>query len=192
MEAGRAGCAGLRPADNGETKGSRMDVYEAIANRFSARAYQPRPVEDDKLRRVLEAGVNSPSARNRQSRRFVVVRDEKVRAALVKASGQEWLAGAPVILAVVGLTPSDTMHCGVPTDPVDCAIAIDHMTLAAVAEGLGTCWVGHFQQAACREAIKAPPTVTVIELLALGYPAAHQPPRKREPMDKVVSFDKFA
>jgi nitroreductase len=148
-------------------------------------------VEEDKLRRVLDAGRNSPSARNRQARQIVVARDAKVRVALVKAAEQEWMATAPIILAVVGLTPADTMHCDVPTDPVDCAIAIDHMTLAAVAEGLGSCWVGHFQQAACREALKVPPTAKIIELMALGYPAVQQPARKREPLEKVVSYDKF-
>ena len=168
-----------------------MDLYEAIAKRFSVRSYQDKPVEEDKLRRVLEAGRSSPSARNRQARKIVVARDPKVRAALVKAAEQEWMATAPIILAVVGLTPSDTMHCDVPTDPVDCAIAIDHMTLAAVAEGLGTCWVGHFKQAAARAALGVPPMAKIIELVTLGYPAALQPPRKREPLEKVVSFDRF-
>jgi nitroreductase len=92
---------------------------------------------------------------------------------------------------VVGVTPSDVMHCGVPTDPIDCAICIDHMTLAAAAEGLGTCWVGHFSQPAARAALRVPPTATVIELVALGYPAVQQPPRKRELLEKVVAFDKF-
>jgi len=168
-----------------------MDLYEAIEKRFSVRAYKDRPVEEDKLRRVLEAGRNSPSARNRQARKIVVARDPKVREALVKAAEQEWMSSAPIILAVVGLTPGDTMHCDVPTDPVDCAIAIDHMTLAAVAEGLGTCWVGHFKQAAAREALGIPPMAKIVELVALGYPAVKQPPRKREPLEKVVSFDKF-
>ena len=168
-----------------------MDLYEAIDKRFSVRAYLPRPVEEDKLRRVLEAGRNSPSARNRQARKIVVVRDAKVRAALVKSAEQDWMSTAPVILAVVGLTPRDTMHCDVPTDPVDCAIAIDHMALAAAAEGLGTCWVGHFSQPAARDALRVPPTAKVIELVTLGYPAAAQPPRKREAFEKVVSFDRF-
>jgi len=169
-----------------------MDLYEAIAKRYSVRAYQPRPVEEDKLRRVLEAGVDAPSARNRQARRIVVARDARVRAALVKAAGQEWMATAPIILAVVGLTPDDTMHCEVPTDPVDCAIAIDHMTLAAVAEGLGACWVGHFSQAQSREALGVPAPAKIIELVTLGYPASQQSMRRRERFDKIVSFDRFA
>jgi nitroreductase len=168
-----------------------VDLYEAIDKRFSVRSYLNKPVEEDKLRRVLEAGRNSPSARNRQARRIVVARDPKVRSALVKAAEQDWMATAPILLAVVGLTPDDTMHCDVPTDPIDCAIAIDHMSLAAVAEGLGTCWVGHFSQPAAREALHVPPTAKIIQLVALGYPAASQPPRKRDGADKVIAFDRF-
>jgi nitroreductase len=168
-----------------------MDLYEAIEKRFSVRTYLDKPVEEDKLRRILDAGRNSPSARNRQARKVVVVRDPKVRAALVKAAEQEWMSTAPIILAVVGLTPSDVMHCDVPTDPVDCAIVIDHMTLAASAEGLGSCWVGHFSQPAARDALNVPPMAKVIQLVTMGYAAGKQPPRTREPMEKVVSFDKF-
>ena len=169
-----------------------MDVYEAIEKRFSVRAYQDKPVEDDKLLRVLEAGRSAPSARNRQEMKFVVVRDPQQRAGVVKAAEQEWMASAPVIIAVVGTTPDVKMLCQVPTDPVDCAIAIDHMTLAAVAEGLGTCWIGHFDQKACCKVLGVPETAKIVELLTLGYPAAEQPPRKRQPLDKMLCHDRFA
>ena len=169
-----------------------MDVFEAIEKRFSVRAYQDKPVEDDKLLRVLEAGRSAPSARNRQEMKFVVVRDPQQRAAVVKGAEQEWMVSAPVIIAVVGTTPDVKMHCQVPTDPVDCAIAIDHMTLAAVAEGLGTCWIGHFDQKACCKVLGVPETAKIVELLTLGYPAAEQPPRKRQPLDKMLCHDRFA
>ncbi|HUS47988.1 MAG TPA: nitroreductase family protein [Phycisphaerae bacterium] len=169
-----------------------MDVYEAIDRRFSVRAYQDRPVEDDKLLRVLEAGRSAPSARNRQEMKLVVVRDPQQRAAVVQAAEQEWMASAPVIIAVVGTTPDVTMYCQVPTDPVDCAIAIDHMTLAAVAEGLGTCWVGHFDQQACCKALGVPGSAKIVELLPLGYPAAEKPQRKRKDMAQLLCHDRFA
>ncbi|HUS91844.1 MAG TPA: nitroreductase family protein [Phycisphaerae bacterium] len=168
-----------------------MDLYEAIRERRSVRAYQERPVEDEKLRRVLEAGRLSPSARNRQERKFVVVRDARRRAAVAEAAGQPWLAQAPVILAVVGTTPEAVMHCGVPTDPVDCAIAMDHMTLAAVAEGLGTCWIGHFDQDACRRALGVPDGAKIIELLPMGYPAEQPPARPRKPIEEIVCPEAF-
>jgi nitroreductase len=169
-----------------------MDVHEAIHARYSVRSYQDKPVEDDKLQRVLDAGRLAPSARNRQQWKFVVVRDADTRQAVVKASEQGWLASAPVIVAVVGLTPDETMYCEVPTDPVDCAIAIDHMTLAAVAEGLGTCWVGHFKQSETRQALGVPDSAWVVELLPLGYPADQPKSKDRKALDEVVCYDAFA
>jgi nitroreductase len=168
-----------------------MDLYDAMARRCSVRAYEDRPVEEGKLRRVLDAGRCAPSARNRQEWKFVVVRDADVREKLVAAAEQEWMASAPAIIAVVG-TSDYTMFCGVPADPVDCAIAIDHMTLAAVAEGLGTCWIGHFKQDECKNILGVPEGCTIIELLTIGYPA--YPPKTDKPrkdFDEVVCFDRF-
>ena len=168
-----------------------MELYEAIRRRCSVRAYQDRDVEEDKLRRVLDAGRLAPSARNRQERKFVVVRDGERRRALAGAADQPWIAQAPVLVAVVGTTPDYVMHCGVPADPVDCAIAIDHMTLAAVAEGLGTCWLGHFDQDACRRLLNVPSGARIIELLAVGYPRGEPGPKRRKAFDEVVCQETF-
>ncbi|MGB2820815.1 MAG: nitroreductase family protein [Phycisphaerae bacterium] len=168
-----------------------MELYEAIRKRYSVRAYQDRDVEQDKLRRVLDAGRLAPSARNRQERKFVVVRQDERRRALAEAADQPWIAQAPVLVAVVGTTPDYVMHCGVPADPVDCAIAIDHMTLAAVAEGLGTCWLGHFDQDACRRLLSVPPGAIIIELLTVGYPAGEPSPKRRKEFDEVVRQETF-
>jgi len=171
-----------------------MDVYEAINKRCSVRSYQNKPVEQDKLTRVLEAGRLSPSARNAQNRKFIVVRDAKTRAALKDAAGQPFLAEAPVVIAVVSSEPQRLMYCKVPAGPVDCAIAIDHMTLAAVAEGLGTCWIGHFDQDACCKILGVPAGSQVIELLALGYPAAadKQKPKSRKPMAEILCHERYS
>jgi nitroreductase len=169
-----------------------MDLYEAIRNRRSVRVFVDRPVEADKLTRVLDAGRLSPSARNRQERKFVVVQDARRRQELSEAADQAWIAQAPVLIAVVGTTPHAIMHCDIPTDPVDCAIAIDHMTLAAVAEGLGTCWLGHFGQDACRKVLGVPDTAKIVELMALGYPQAQPDARSRKALDEVVCYERYS
>ena len=109
-------------------------------------AIESRPPADIDSANVLGAAVQAPTARNRQEWTLVVVRDAEQRRRLGEQAGQPFVGQAPVVLAIVGLTPTDAMHCQVPTDPVDCAIVLDHVTLAAVAEGLGTCWIGHFDQ----------------------------------------------
>ena len=169
-----------------------MELFEAIQKRCSVRKYESKDIEQDKLRSVLEAGIAAPTARNRQEFKFVVVRDAAVRAKLAEASEQEWLEGAPIIIAVVGLTPDRVMFCDVPSDPVDCAITIDHMTLAAVAQGLGTCWIGHFKQADCKKILAIPQDAKIVEMLTIGYPAAAAPEeKKRKSFDELVSCDRF-
>jgi nitroreductase len=169
-----------------------MDVYEAIQSRFSVRSYEDEPVEEDKLQRVLEAARSAPTARNRQMWKLVVVRNETARKALADAAGQSFIGEAPVLLAMVGLTPADAMFCKVPTDPVDCAIVLDHVTLAAVAEGLGTCWIGHFDQEKCATILGVPKTAKIVGLMPLGYPAVSPSGKSRKPLEKLVCHDKFA
>ena len=169
-----------------------MDIYEAIEKRYSVREYQDKSVEEDKLQRVLNAGRVAPSARNRQEWKFVVVRDPQMRRSLGEAADQAFLAAAPVIIAVVGLTPDKVMHCTVPADPVDCAVAIDHMTLTAVAEGLGTCWIGHFDQDSCCALLDVPSSAKIIEMLALGYPAGQGGTKKRKPAEEVICYERFS
>ena len=168
-----------------------MDLYEAIEKRYSVRSYQDKPIEEDKLRRVLDAGRVAPSGRNRQDWKFVVALRAEVRQALADAAGQPFLAQAAAVIAVVGLTPDSVMHCGIPADPVDCAIAIDHMTLAAVAEGLGTCWIGHFDQDAARSALSVPPDVKIVELLPIGYPTGAPSTKSRKSAEEVICYHKF-
>ncbi len=169
-----------------------MDLYEAILTRFSCRAYDGRPVEDDKLQRILEAGRLAPSACNGQPWKFVVVRDPQRRQAMAEiANNQQFLAHAGVIIATVGTNPERVMRCQVPSDPVDCAIAIEHLALAATAEGLATCWIGAFDQDRCKAFLHVPDEYKVIELLARGYPAGKTTPRDRKRLDEVVSYERF-
>lgn len=168
-----------------------MNIYDAIQKRHSCRAWEDKPVEDDKLQRLLQAAAAAPTARNRQQFKLIVIRDAAQRARIAEAADQPFVGEAPVILAIVGLTPQDAMFCGIPTDPVDCAIVLDHVTLAAVAEGLGTCWIGHFEQNACREALGVPDSAAIIELMPLGYPAPSKPTKGRKDLQQLVCYDRF-
>jgi len=90
-----------------------MDLYEAIKSRYSVRSYLNKPVEQEKLDRILDAARLAPSGSNRQPWKFVVVRDTETRKKLVHAcSNQEFVSQAPVVIAGVGLIPSHTI-----TDP---------------------------------------------------------------------------
>ncbi|HDZ19825.1 hypothetical protein LCGC14_0321160 [marine sediment metagenome] len=170
-----------------------MDVYEAIAGRFSCRAFADAPIEPDKLDRVLNAGRLAPSGNNSQPWKFVVVTDPDRRKALaVGANNQAFVGQAPAVIAVVGLDENTVMSCTVPGDPVNCAIAIDHMTLAATAEGLGTCWIGAFDQDTCRRILGVEAPAKIIELLPIGYPAIEPHAKTRKSLDEVVCREQFS
>ena len=169
-----------------------MQVAEAIAKRSSIRDYKETEVPEDKLNRVLEAARLAPTGANRQVIKFVVVRNQEARRRLMQASGNQRHVGqAPVIIAAVATDPERVMECGVPAYPVDAAIAVDHMTLAAVEEGLGTCWIGAFDQAVARNALKVPDRCMIATLITLGYPAGSGNPKSRKPLAERVCFDTF-
>ncbi len=169
-----------------------MEVEEAIRSRRSVRAYQDREVEEDKLRRVLEAGRLAPSARNLQDWRFVVVRDQGTRKKLAEAArGQAFVGEAPVVIAACGINPDYVMTCGQHTYNIDVTIAVDHMTLAATSEGLGTCWIGAFFEDRVKEILDIPPEVRVVALLPLGYPAKVPGATPRKKMEEIASFERW-
>jgi nitroreductase len=149
-------------------------------------------VEQEKLQRILEAVRLAPSGSNRQPWKFVVVRDPEIRERLVPAcSGQQFVGQAPVVIAGVGLMPDRTMRCDIPGDPVDLAIAMEHLALAAAAEGLGTCWIGAFYQDQVRQVLGIPDTVKVVQMMTLGYPADEPRPKSRKGLSEIVCYDRW-
>ena len=169
-----------------------MNVIECIRARRSVRSYEDRGVEEEKLRQVLEAGRLAPSANNRQHWKFVVVRDPERRRRLIGAAkGQSFVGEAPVLIVACATSSDHIMPCGHPSHLVNVAIAIDHMTLAARELGLGTCWIGAFDQDAVRGVLGIPKSVEVIELLPLGYPTSWPSARSRKPLEDVTNYDRW-
>ena len=165
-----------------------MDVYQAILARKSVRAFKNREISDEVLTRLLEAARHAPSANNIQEWRFVVVRNPVTRNKISAAAcRQKFVATAPVILACCAVTDNHVMTCGQASYPIDVAIAIDHITLCAASEGLGTCWIGAFYEDEVKKILAIPPEIRVVALLPIGYPQDPSPARKfRLPLEKIV------
>jgi nitroreductase len=170
-----------------------MEVLPEIVQRYSCRAYAERPVEEDKLERILEAARLAPSARNEQEWRFIVVRERATREKLqVAANNQSFVAQAPVILVCCGLNPEYRMRCGQATAPIDVSIAMEHIALQAVREGLGTCWIGSFYPDQVRPLLGIPEEAAIVELMTLGYPADRPRPKSRLPLDDIVCYEAWS
>jgi len=164
---------------------------DAIKTRKSVRKYLDKPVEDGKLSAVLEAGRLAPSASNRQEWRYVIVRDPETRKKIAEAAtGQTFVGEAPVIVVACAETDGHIMSCGQPCYPIDVAISLDHMTLAATELGLGTCWIGAFDENKVKEILDIPEEIRVVELMPLGYPSDPSPvKKKRLPLEMIVKYD---
>ncbi len=141
-----------------------MDVFEAVQERKSIRAYQDTPVPREKLERILEAGRLAPSAANVEPWHFIVVTDKEKRKALSKGVFAKFLAQAPLVIVVCGDKKASPDWYA-----IDAALALENMVLAAVSEGLGTCCVGSFTEADVKKTLKVPENLEVLVMLAVGY-----------------------
>jgi nitroreductase len=168
-----------------------MTVFEAIEKRYSCRAYQGRPIEAEKLGRILESARLAPSAKNLQDWRFVVVTEPEKRTRLAEAAcDQKFLARAGAI--IVGCSNSaEIMRGGQAVAPIDVAIAMEHIALQAVEEGLATCWIGAFYEEKVRSIVGIPNDIQIIELMGIGYPADSPRAANRVQTDKIVCYEQW-
>jgi nitroreductase len=168
-----------------------MEIFATIRKRRSIRLYKKKPVEKEKLNRILEAGRLAPSAGNKQPWRFIVVTDKKAKEKLRAAYDEEWFVTAPVII----------IGCAVPEEAwvrtdgqeywmVDVAIAMQNMILTATELGLGTCWIADFNEEATRKMLKLPPNIRVVAMTPLGYPAKEKRPvTNRKTLTEIVHHE---
>ena len=164
-----------------------MEFYEVINKRRSIRAYKKDPVEDSKLSRILNAARLAPTAANRQPYSLIVVKDEETKLKLKDAYSQEWFFTAPVIVCACAL-PDDAWkrNDGKGYVDVDVAIAMDHLILAASAEGLGTCWIAAFKPNVVRDVLNIPDNLEPLILTPLGYPEVIPEPTFRKSLEEMV------
>jgi nitroreductase len=151
-----------------------VDVFEAITMRRSVRRYADRAIPQEVLARMCQAMHAAPSACNLQPWHFILVADSQLRQEIARlAHDQAWIAGAPIIVVACGLPGQAYRYMGGEHSSVDIdvAIALDHLTLAAAAEGLGTCWIGAFPAADIQRLLGIPAAVKVVAMTPLGYPA---------------------
>lgn len=166
-----------------------MEFHDVVRSRRSIRAYRSDPFEEEKLERILEAARRAPSAANRQPVYFYVIRDEEARSSLLEAYSQQWFANAPVIICACS-RPDEAWRRsdGKSYADVDLAIAMDHLILAATAEGLGTCWIGAFKPEPLRRVLDIPDELEPVALTPLGYPDEEPAERPRKDLDEIVEY----
>lgn len=181
-----------------------MALLDLIKHRKSVRGFLDKPVEREKIMMCLEAARLAPSASNSQPWRFIVVDDKQLKNKLCDAtfSGiyfiNSFCKTAPVIVVIISekskfLTRIGAMFRGTQFYLIDIGIAGEHFVLQAEELGLGTCWIGWFNERAVKSILNIPQHKKIDILIALGYYDAEKlgPDHGREPIDKVASFNSY-
>lgn len=167
-----------------------MELLSEIAARQSIRRFIDEPVARDAIERIVDAGRRAPSAKNRQTWRFIVISNEESRRRLETASfGQDYVAEAPVTVALCTTNINYQMPNGQLSYPVDLGIAAGFMMVQAEHEGLGTCPITTFQEEEVKTLLSVPYRMRVVMLLLVGKPAESPEPAGRLPMERVVGWE---
>ena len=154
-----------------------MTFQELARARYSVRSFQDRPIAEEHLNLILEAGRVAPTACNFQPQKIYVAKSAEARAKL--ASVCRCTFGAPVILVVCYDRERDwknKLMPGYESGETDAAIVCTHMMLQAFELGIGSCWVGYFNPKTVAETLGLPENITVSALLPMGYPAEDAKP----------------
>ena len=165
-----------------------MDFFELIETRYSVRSYSNRPVEEEKLRKILRAAQIAPTAANLQPFRLLVRETRDCQGDLGRLYHRDWFCQAPLVIGVCSVAKEGWVRRdGKNYADVDATIVMDHIVLAAAALGLGTCWIAAFDTAVARSVFDLPEGFEPLAFTPVGYPA-DQPPaeRPRKPLQELV------
>jgi nitroreductase len=171
-----------------------MSVLEIIKKRRSVRRFKSDPIPEEAIDKLIEAIIWAPSAGNLQSRKFYFVFREDLKEKLAKAAlNQNFIAQAPLIIVACGderivenygqRGKEIYMICEV-------AASIQNLMLVATEQGLGTCWIGAFNEEDVKEILNLPENLKPIAIIPVGWPAGEPAPPKRVSKTQAVEFIK--
>ena len=162
-------------------------LVDTILGRRSIRRYQQKEIPRDTLDKILETGRNAPSAMNRQPWHFIVVTNNEIKKELSKWLFTKHIKDSPVTIvgcAKTGLLDRKWSIIGT-------SIALQNMVIAAWALGIGSCWIGGFKEDKVKQLLEIPNKWKIVALVTLGYPDETPHVKRKKPIEKVVSLNKF-
>jgi nitroreductase len=190
-------------------------ITTLLAGRFSTRRFQEKPVPDEVLRDILQAGRLSPSGGNEQPWAFGVVTDPGLILGISEVAGQAWIGLAPLVIVLCVIPVSDArggrdiqlsrfpayaraiadldaaLYQALNQEEHQTKIAGTHMALAALEHGVGSCFVSRFDVRRLAELLRLPPDRMPAELLVFGYPNRPQKPVGKKSLDELVFYDAY-
>jgi nitroreductase len=167
-----------------------MEVFEAILKRRSVRNFEKREIPKEKIEKLKEALIWAPSAGNLQARKFYFAFNEEIRKKLsIAALNQNFIAKAPLV--IVGCCDLEKISWygerGKNLYTIcDVSAAIENLMLVATSEGLGTCWVGAFDEKEVSKILNLPKNERPIVIVPVGFPKEIPSPPEREEKEKLI------
>jgi len=173
-----------------------MDVLRAIKGRRSIRAFKSDDVSQAVVKKLLDAARWAPSAGNIQPWEFIVVRKPQIKRRLVEAAlDQTFIEEASVVIVVCANENRSSLGYDMRGKTLYCiqdtAAAIQNILLVAYSLGLGTCWVGAFNEEEARKVLNIPSGVRPVAMIPIGYPAESPLPRTRRPISRFIHYENF-
>jgi nitroreductase len=177
-----------------------MEVFEAIRSYHPCVSYNPKPIPPETLRRILSAARLAPSQHNMQPWRFVVVQDPERKRLLAQACAKgKPVAEAPVAVVAFSVEEDVPVTIGgfMSAYPLDVAVAVNDLQLAATSEGLGTSWIVDFNPDKVRGVLSVPEGIHPIAIIPVGFPAENgngraAPTDGRKSPDEIIAYDEYA
>ena len=162
-------------------------LVDVILSRRSVRRYQKKEIPRDAMDKILEAGRQAPSAMNRQPWHFIVVTSNESKKELSKWLFTKHIKDSPVTIVGCAKTGFLDRKWSI----IGTSIALQNMVIAAWALGIGSCWIGGFKEDKVKQLLKIPDKWKIVALVTLGYPDKTPHVKRKKPIEKVVSIDRF-
>ncbi|MBY9000490.1 MAG: nitroreductase family protein [Candidatus Heimdallarchaeota archaeon] len=167
-------------------------IFEIILNRRSIRSFTDREIPESALMKILEAGWQAPSAGNRQPVEFILIKDPSIKQ---KISAQEFVEEAAAVIVVIVNLERTTSRYGDRGEKMyiyhDSGAAVQNMLLMCKALGLGSCWIGAFNDERVSKLLELPEHVLPMAIIPIGYPNEDPEPPRKIPLDKIVHKDRY-
>lgn len=173
-----------------------MEVFDAIRTRRSIRKFKDKEVPWDNIVTIMQAGKYAPSAGNMQNWKFIVVKNDAKRQAIAKAClQQEWMEVAPIFIVVVAEPEKMERYYGTRGARLytiqGCAAAIENMLLTAHSLGLGSCWIGAFDEDEIWRILNLPEEKSVQAVIPIGYADETPEPPPKYRIEHMMFFEKW-
>lgn len=165
-----------------------MSLVDLILKRRSVRRYAKKRVAEEVLSKVLEAGRQAPSADNVQPWHFIVLKDSSIREKMSRGRYNSFVKDSAFTIVGCGYVGDAD---GRRWSTIDTTIALQNMVIAAWVQGVGSCWIGDFQEEEAKKLLGIPEDWKIVALVSFGYPTDQPRERQKKPLEEIIGYNKF-